>query len=300
LRRLQKRFEDAFNSPKIYNMVGAIIRTGDKDNFVQWYFFGEKPSKNELDQYYRYFLGEKPSTNELDQYYKYSFLGLTHKEIIENNQEKIDEKFNIVYNALEGNNLYYDNTEEAFRLLLRLNIDEDNRQEDGTGRKFDFSIWDRNDSRGRSIEHIFPKSKVLHKEKRDEKWVIVNGKGDVLKELPSNQENKYLARASCRWFSNDGKRIQASEHSIGNLVLLYKDDNASFNDSSFEDKKALFFKMPTLDDNGRMKDKEERAIFKSRHLLHTIYKFASSSWGGTEIAINKYNTLKEFREYYGK
>lgn len=149
LRRLQKRFEDAFNNPKAYNWVGAILRISKNlDEFIQWYF-----------------VDEKPSDEELENYYKHSFLGLTHKEITEEDKDKFDENFDTKYEILSGNNLYNENAEEAFKLLLRLNIDEDNKQEDGKGRKFDFSIWDRKDSRGRSLEHIYPKSKVLHKEK---------------------------------------------------------------------------------------------------------------------------------------
>lgn len=270
LRRLQKRFEDAFNNPKIYNWVGAILRIGnDKDSFIQWYF-----------------VNEKPSDDALQDYYKKSFLGMTHKEIADKNKEKFDDKFAALYQSLENNNLYNVNPEAAFELLLRLNIDEDNKQEDGVGRKFDFSIWDRKDSRGRSLEHIFPKSKVLHKKNR----AIIKGDDKSLDKLPAKTEG-YIARASCRYFEN-GVRIEASEHSIGNLVLLYKDDNSAFNDSSFEDKKAMFFLAPD--------DKKKKMIFKSRHLLHTIYKFAQSEWKGKQIAQNKYQTLQEFREYYGK
>lgn len=288
LRRLQKRFEDAFNNPKIYNWVGAILRVcPNKNEFIQWYFIGES----------------KPSNNALKNYYKWSFLGLTHIEIethrsaLEedpntNGNDKFDEKFEELYKKLESNNLYNENAEEAFRLLLRLNIDEDNKQEEGVGRKFDFSIWDRTDSRGRSLEHIYPKSKVLHKEFENGRRIIKNGKGDVFAKLPSKTDG-YIARASCRYFENS-VRIEASEHSIGNLVLLYKDDNSAFNDSPFDEKKSMFFLVP----DG--KDKKKKMIFKSRHLLHTIYKFAQSEWKGEQIAKNKYQTLKEFREYYGK
>lgn len=66
LRRLQKRFEDAYNSPAVYNKIGAIIRVGDKDSFIQWYFGGGNISMADLDQYYRL-----------------AFLRLTHKEILE-------------------------------------------------------------------------------------------------------------------------------------------------------------------------------------------------------------------------
>lgn len=272
LRRLQKRFEDAFNSPKIYNWVGAILRIDSANEFIQWYFVEDN----------------KPSNEDLEKYYKWSFLGLTHKQIVGNNTDEFDKKYDKLYEILESDDLYNENSEEAFRLLLRLNIDEDNKQEDGAGRKFDFSIWDRNDAKGRSLEHIYPKSKVLHKEDR----IIKKGDNKTLDKLPSRADG-YIARASCRCFEGND-RIEASEHSIGNLVLLYKDDNSAFNDSSFEEKKSMFFLIP----NGN--DKKRKMIFKSRHLLHTIYKFAQSEWKGEEIAKNKYQTLKEFREYYGK
>ena len=279
LRRLQKRFEDAFNTPKIYNWVGAILRIGsDANDFIKWYFVEDN----------------KPSNEDLDKYYKWSFLGLTHKQIVEDDTDNFDVKYEELYRLLESNNLYNEDPEVAFRFLLRLNIDEDNKQEEA-GRKFDFSIWDRKDSRGRSLEHIYPKSKVLHKEFENgerKKRIIKNGKGDVIENIPSKSDG-YIARASCRCFEGNN-RIEASEHSIGNLVLLYKDDNSAFNDYSFNKKKSMFFLGPDVNDQKR------KMIFKSRHLLHTIYKFAQSEWKGEQIAQNKYQTLKEFRQYYGK
>lgn len=266
LRHLQKQFEDAFNNPIIYNKVGAIIRViNDKEAFIRWYFNNK----------------QKRSNDELDKYYKYAFLGLTHNEMIEQDAEKFQEtsnkKFDKMYDCLNDDYLYIseENKEAAFKFLLRLNIDEDNKQEKGQGRKFDFSIWD-NDNRGRSLEHIFPKSKV------DEKNDGENTSTDIL----------YVKDIKCT-ITEDGeeKEFIASHHSIGNLVLLYKDDNSAFKDSSFEEKKNLFFK----NNVGANKD-----IFKSRHLLHTIYKFANAKWDGEAIARNKYFTLKEFRKYYGK
>lgn len=279
LRRLQKRFEDAFNNPKVYNWIGAIIRVinrDDRPNFIKWYF----------DE------SEKPSEDTIKEYYKLAFLGLTHKQILntlafnesQQKSEIFNEKFNDLYDKIKSDNLYVEYPEEAFRLLLRLNIDEDNVQVDGKGRKFDFSIWDREDSRGRSLEHIYPKSKVYHKEKKeDNSEILKDGNGD---DIPLPVDNSYIDRDSCRCKDDQGNEIKASEHSIGNLVLLYKDDNSTFNNSSFEEKKNLFF------------SKEKKGIFKSRHLLHTIYKFAKSKWDGEEIAKNKLQTLKEFREYY--
>lgn len=280
LRRLQKRFEDVFNNNKVYNQVGAILRISQsKKEFIEWYFCSET----------------KPSDKSLEKYYKLSFLGLTHRDIIESfehkNNETVATKFEELYQELQNDNLYNENPESAFYLLLRLNIDEDNNLENGKGRKFDFSIWDRKDYRGRSLEHIYPKSKVYHIEKLENgDEVKKNGNGDVV----SNLDDSYICRDQCYCIGKDGKSIiTASEHSIGNLVLLYKDDNSSFNNSSFEEKKELFFKIPK-----DAKDKQIKAIFKSRHLLHTIYKFATSKWTGREIALNKQSTLDELKKYY--
>ena len=76
-------------------------------------------------------------------------------------------------------------------------------------------------------------------------------------------------------------------------MLLYKDKNSAFNNSSFEEKKSLFFNLFFKKNVDKKKD-----IFKSRHLLHTIYKFAYSEWKGEQIAKNKYETLEEFTKYY--
>ncbi|MBR4970548.1 MAG: HNH endonuclease, partial [Paludibacteraceae bacterium] len=272
LRRLQKRFEDAFNNPKIYNWVGAILRIGNANEFIQWYFAAEN----------------KPSDKDIENYYKWSFLGLTHIEIETHrlalcekqepkDKDKFDEKFEDLYKILESNDLYNENSEKAFRLLLRLNIDEDNKQEKNKGRKFDFSIWDGN----RSLEHIYPKSKVWHKEfDTDGKTEIIKT-GDGEKREDSYIDATCIDRESC---VDDG--MKASEHSIGNLVLLYGKNNSSFGNKDFEEKKHTFF------------NPSEKDIFESRHLLHTIYKFALSEWNGEQIAKNKYQTLKEFREYY--
>lgn len=283
LRCLQKQFEDAFNSPIVYNKIGAIIRIiNNKDAFIRWFFNIKK----------------KISLDELDRYYRLAFIQMTHNEIIEQEREASEEifnkKFNQLYDCLKDNNLYNKNPQMAFQLLLRLNIDEDNKQnvdednkaEKVKGRFFDFSIWDRKDSRGRSLEHIYPKSKVWHKENTGDSYIIKNGNGDICDIETVQNDSLYISRESCKW----NEEI-ASEHSIGNLVLLYKDDNSAFNDSFYDEKKSLFFK------NNVEKNKD---IFKSRHLLHTIYKFANPKWDGEEIAKNKYFTLKEFREYYGK
>lgn len=278
LRRLQKRFEDAFNNPKVYNWVGAILRIGkNQDKFIQWYFAAES----------------KPSDTDLENYYKWSFLGLTHDEIEthkkalsgdEKAKEKdvFDKKYDALYAELDSNKLYNEYKESAFHLLLRLNIDEDNKQNQGEGRVFDFAIWDGN----RSLEHIYPKSKVWY-ETIDPNGNTLYYTGDGTEQKDPNFDATYIKRDTCKVLIDNDEYV-ASEHSIGNLVLLYGKNNSSFGNETFDKKKQKFF------------EPSEKEIFESRHLLHTIYKFAQSKWEGEEIAQNKYQTLNDFKKYYGK
>lgn len=279
LRRAQLRFEDAFEDAKTYNCIGAIRRIFDQDNFNSfsiWYYGGESKIKDK----------------QLEQYYELAFLGMTHQEIMNydsNHMEKFGQRLDDLSNVLSDDFLYNNNKEEAFKFLLRLNIDEDNKQEQGDGRKFDFSVWD---SGNRSLEHIWPKSKVLH---HDENNNIVDENGNVHDQSEiGNQE--YIQREDCKFIDATGKEHIASEHSIGNLVLLYKDDNSSFSNLPFDEKKQMLFGSLYNEQgkpNGHFKE-----IFKSRHLLHTIYKFSNKKWDAEQIAINKKNTIEEFHDYY--
>lgn len=74
-------------------------------------------------------------------------------------------------------------------------------------------------------------------------------------------------------------------HCIGNLVLLHKNDNSSFNASDFNRKKELFFDL-------------ERKNVPSLGLLHTISKFASAEWGVAEIQKSKADFINEFKNHY--
>lgn len=52
-----------------------------------------------------------------------------------------------------------------------------------------------------------------------------------------------------------------SEHSIGNLLLLYRNENSSFGNKMPEDKRKSYFELNKDD------------MFASRHLLHTVFSF---------------------------
>ena len=271
LRLLQKSIEDAYFNPITYNYIGAIlcIRNSKEDRyrFLKWYFIDLKSEKN-----------AEVCSKELKRYFDWAVLNINHEDINKNNYEAFVNKKNEFVDILSDDFLYHHRSipyEIGLRWLLRCNIEQDCNQ-GIDGRKFDFSIWD-----NRSLEHIFPKSKVGHQLEngtlvsQDEK-IEYEDKGS----LP-------LWREDIKFDENGIEHI-ATEHSIGNLVLLYKDDNSKFSNADFQTKKNIFF------------ETENVQTFKSRHLIHTISVFAHSKWDGEQIARNKKATIDAFNDYYKK
>ena len=256
LRRLQKRFEDAFNDPVAHNMIGAILRIFDQENkkkFICHYFVED-------------------NRENLEDYYKLVFLGMTHDEIKGKDKKKFADKYDMTFKAINDDYVYLtDNKEFAFRLLLRLNVDQDILQ----GRKFNFIIWEE-----RSLEHIMPKSKVGHRDEANVKWLDGNDQEHDCDDFPFHRDD-------IKTEGNNGTVVSTTEHGIGNLVLLYKNENSKFNDSDFLKKKELFF------------NPQKKELFKSRHLLHTICVFAEKEgWDGASIAANKMATIEKFESDY--
>lgn len=264
MRLLQKSIEDAYNNPKTYNAIGAILHFREtaarRFTFLRWYFdLVAKVDKDTLDQM-------------LKKYYDWSMLGINHEDIVYDNLEKFYDARDEFRTKLEDDLLFRTGYEVAARWLLRLNIAEDSSQESGEGRKFDFEIW-----RERSLEHIYAKSKVAHvQDAVNLSW------DDKVLEDTSHIE---LWRHDIKYIKDDVE-YTASEHSIGNLVLLYKDDNRRFNADRFQDKKDIFFR--NVGDS----------LFKSRHLIHTISIFANSDWTGEDIAKHKKEELETFDKQY--
>ena len=264
MRLLQKSIEDAYNNPKTYNAIGAILHFRDtaarRFTFLRWYFdLVTKVDKATLDQM-------------LKKYYDWSMIGINHEDIVSDNMEKFYDARDEFRSKLDDDLLYRTSYEVAARWLLRLNIAEDSSQESGKGRKFDFEIW-----RERSLEHIYAKSKVAH----IQDGVNLSWDDKVLEDTSHIE----LWRDNIKYIKDDVE-YTASEHSIGNLVLLYKDDNSRFNADGFQDKKDIFFR--NVGDS----------LFKSRHLIHTISIFANSHWTGEDIAKHKKEELEKFDKQY--
>ncbi|MBD5220693.1 MAG: DUF262 domain-containing protein [Bacteroidales bacterium] len=280
LRQIQKRFEDTFANPKRHNMTGAIIRISpDTAKFVKYFFSGETVDDSLLHRYYLC-----------------TFLQMTHDMITDKDgkfAESFKDRYNKVLEQLKNPFIYEDQTggkEVAFHTLFRLNIDEDNRQNKGLGRRFDFSIWD---DGLRSLEHIFAKSDVYHFD--NESGTLLNGNNQPGEPGESSLVREQIGKINdptpaLDEENSEQRMLTATEHCIGNLVLLYGDDNSTFNASDFQRKKEIFLVGDEKD--GR------KELFKSRHLLHTVFHFAESQWGAPEIRKYFEITLKEFHNAY--
>ena len=256
LRHLQKSFEDIYNSAyeterkkRLHNIIGSILLLlpkGDRSKFIIDYFAREE-------------------SFDVCEYYKMIFLesGLSHAQIIKY-LSNIDAEGDLktkkieMLRSLSSDNLYNEDNSYAFLQLLRLNIEEDTK----LGKPFDFKIWEE-----RSLEHIFPKSRVF----------------DSVIDKIKSEEGKNKEMLDRTQFNGNG-----SEHCIGNLVLLYKNENSKFGAKTVEEKKSIYFQVD-----------EEDKPFRSRHLLHSMSVFAKSSWGIKEIQDNKESIITEIKNYYG-
>ena len=158
-----------------------------------------------------------------------------------------------------------DGNEFAFRFLLLLNVMQDTVLK----RKFNFNIWN-----NRSLEHIHPKSKAYHKDGE----IFRNG---------VNADLGSVEPVGADWLNRDEMNENDSEHSIGNLVLLYGNDNSSFGAKPFAAKKQTYFET-----NSDLK-------FESKSLIHTFSIFASSEWNAESIFKNKVNIISNIKKIYG-
>jgi hypothetical protein len=266
MRLLQKSIEDAYNAPLVYNLMGAILcirYKSERFEFLKWYF--DLVGRIDHTEAYK----------ELRRYFDWACINMTHKEIIDKNIDAYNERRLAFLEALKMVDLYRNGYETGARWLLRCNILEDCSQNKSEGRKFNYAIWEE-----RSLEHIYPKSKVLHYESN----MPLNYDDNP---IPLEMTGNYtLNRESIVYHKGMPDEVRASEHSIGNLVLLYKNDNSKFNAADFEQKKSLYFTIK--DDSG----------FQSRHLLHTVSVFASSKWDGKDIAQHYVNEINRFNSEY--
>lgn len=282
LRRQQKLFEDLFNDYRTHNQIGSVVsilRKRDVEKFVRDLTARPQDIRLKLDEYCRcVFLG----MGHCDIVRLLGIVPAEKSEDVECAKKAFQESYERNLKALRDPLLYMsgeDSKECAFRYLLRRNVEQDTKQM----RKFDFGIW-----KMRSLEHIYAKSKVWHWDDEAEcQGNMLDGNGNlVAKGMDEIPGSGYLPRSNVKISVSNGI-FRSTEHGIGNLVLLYVDENRDFNSSSFEEKKEQFF------------NPNKTNLMKSRRLLHTVCVFAEQKdWDGKSIARNALGVLAEFEEYY--
>ncbi|WP_410877826.1 DUF262 domain-containing protein [Myroides sp. DW712] len=245
LRKLQKTFEDLYQNFDSHNFLGIILKTSDSREDALHYFLNPLID-NKI---------------PLEDYAKWSLVGATHLEIINNTTEKIDTIDGLVEEVVTKKRKAQKNINLINEKYVYSNADSTDFPDGRKEYAFRFLLllniledtklkrkFDFSIWNNRSLEHIYPKSKASD---LNFEQVIYN---------------------------------QASIHCIGNLVLLYGDDNSSFGPKTFDEKKMSYF------------NTSEK--FKSRHLLHTISVFAKSHWAESNITENKQSIIKQLNIYY--
>ena len=258
LRSCQHAFETAYANPMKYNQVGIIMRFMRDDERIKFIKDNFVANKNQLDN--------------LKLCYNLLLMGYTYNEITQADGELDGQNIDNFRANLVMGEVYGVCNELAYQYLLVRNMERDTE----LGRKFDFSIW-----KERSLEHVYPKSKVVH-ETQDglqrgdggmiEDLHIVDGKLEVKNGKSFNEDigtfitqesilgtwKKYVTKDSAL---EEYASVFVSEHSIGNLLLLYKNENSSFGNKMPEEKRMCYFKL------------NKDGLFNSRHLLHTVFSF---------------------------
>ena len=267
LRTCQHKFEDTYAKPIEYNQFGIILRFLNRDDRIK--FIKD------------YFLNSESNVilKNLPLLYNLLLMGYTYSQIINKTLDR--EKVNEFRSKLVEGEIYGLYNELAYRYLLIRNVERDSE----LNRKFDFSVWG-----NRSLEHVYPKSKVVH-EGQDG---LMGGHGEVIKELDGyfiddngrlqlkdsqiekdvdintyiTQESikmawsEYIKKNSERYgFLTEFSSVNLTEHCIGNLLVLYGNNNSSFGNKMPEEKRQCYFEL------------NKDGIFNSRHLLHTVFSF---------------------------
>lgn len=230
IRRLQKRMEDLYEETTTYNLLGFLL---------------DILSASERADVINYFL-DKHSSEDYLNYTLFRMATLTHNQAKERidgkDDEDADKRISNFVKFFEDEEIYdVPNKEWSNRYLFFCNV----MAAEERNAKFEFWYYDENNNlvhywTKRSIEHIWPKSKVSDN----------GGNGNVSRHLLNESE--------------------VSEHMLGNLVFLHTLDNTRFQDKTPKEKRQRYFDLRSQDEDGKR--------FYSRGMLHTMAAFGGVEW----------------------
>ncbi|WP_289684045.1 DUF262 domain-containing protein [Paramuribaculum intestinale] len=230
IRRLQKRMEDLYENTTTYNLLGFLL---------------DILTASERADVIKYFL-DKRSNEDYLKYALFRMATLTHNQAKERIEGKTDDDaYKSISNFVkffEEEEIYdVPNQEWSNRYLFFCNV----MAAEERNAKFEFWYHDENGKlihywTKKSIEHIWPKSKVSPN----------GGNGNVSRILLNESE--------------------VSEHMLGNLVFLHTLDNTRFKDKTPTVKRQRYFDLRSQDEDGKR--------FYSRGMLHTMAAFGGEEW----------------------
>lgn len=256
LRKLQKTFEDLYNNTFTHNYLGLALTLNSKRDSLQIIDYFIQNFKDEF---------------KIKRFVLLGIIGTS----VDKTDVDINEEFDDVIALLSSSDVYNNvNAKEyAFKMLFLLNV----LASVDRNVKFEFFYLVKNTLepfyKFRSLEHIWPKSKVAFSKEGSIPLFKIDENGD---ETMATNQDTIIQRSS---FKNG-----ETEHCIGNLLLLHKHDNSAFNAKLPELKKLVYFDL----DNDIDKDKR----IYSRNLLHTMSAFAIANWS-QENTIENIATLKD-------
>ena len=202
------------------------------------------------------YLRSKNEDINIEEYAKWALVGATHNQITneEHIQEKIQKAENVFF-LLQMPNVYDDGDKDNSQNIKEAK-NHAYKQLLRMNVEMDTQLKRRFDFSiwsSKSLEHIHPQSR-----------------SDKLE-----------------WKDN------LSVHCIGNLVLLYGNDNSSFGNEEFNEKKNKLF------NPNKARNNKKESLIKSMSLLHTVSVFANEKWEFAQIKENQEYFLEEFRKTYG-
>lgn len=204
LRRIQKRMEDIFDNYHSYNLLGFVLCILDSNQRLQALDYFEQQRDNK----------------KLSQYVIFRMASLSHEDAIakiENveTDTQVSNNGSTIKNfvSLFNGDIYNepDAKEAAMRYLYLCNVLADDTRKN----KFEFFYLEDNELKNywsfRSLEHIWPKSRVADSEcdeKVQKSALATNG---------------------------------ISEHVLGNMAFLHRTDNSKFNNLTPSEKRQIYF-----------------------------------------------------------
>lgn len=265
LRQLQKQFEDVYNDYYTHNMLCMALSCGDRYDTIA--FFLNHLNDSSRDMILKRFTEARIIGLSCEKATTYA-IGLPSTTL----STEIENLKNQFIDSLLNQYVYNQNDENAFRYLSYRNILETNKLKE----RFNATIF-----LDRSLEHIHPRSKVYHID--DETHRLMRGDESAVSpeayDYPDPMPEGVIKRNDIR---SDMDKLVLSEHSICNLVLLYGKNNSEFGNKSFLKKKEIFFQVT-----------DQKKIFISRTLQHTLSKFAKPKWDVDDM-IEYYKETRTF------